>query len=408
MLASSGVNVFNSLGSNYTSVFAVRALFATGNEEAHRKLTAYLEKRYGGYATLTYKGRDALSIGLRAIIGDTPRAKVVINSFTCIALYDAVVENGFVPLFLDIEEGALNFSAVALARALDTEQSIRAVIIQNTLGTPAEVEKISLLCKERGIALIEDLAHSIGATYENGAEAGTVGDAVVLSFSQDKVVDGISGGALIMRNADFASRVDAPKGRVPLFRQLRDRFYPIITWNIRVLYSLGIGKALHTFARALHLLPRPLDGERELCVLPSWYAPLILGEFMRLETTALHRRTIATLYAQKLEKSSQIPRAVEKLRQSANLRFPIQTADRAALVARLARAGIHISDIWYDAPIAPKKYAARTSYTTGMCPRSDSLAEIIVNLPTHINISLSQAEKIADEVNSYLNHEAQC
>lgn len=400
------MNIFNSLGSNYTLPFALRALFAGGGEGSRQKLIAYLEKRYGGHATLTYKGRDALALALRASIGETEGAKVAINGFTCIALYDAVVESGYTPLFLDIDDGAVDFSAATLREALGRQPQVRAVVIQNTLGTPGEIEQIAELCRVRGIALIEDLAHSIGATYDNGREAGTMGDAVVLSFSQDKVVDGISGGAVIMHNASFASRVGAPKGHVPFARQCKDRLYPLITWNIRVLYPVGIGKALHALTRALRLLPRPLDGEQEQCMLPGWYASLILEEFTRLPKTAEHRRNIATLYANRLAKSSQLPQVVEKLRRSANLRFPIQTADRAILVAQLAHAGVYISDIWYDAPIAPKKYASRTSYTKGICPRSDSLADTIVNLPTHINTSLSQAERIAYEVNTYLDHES--
>src|SRR2546428_552227 len=69
--------------------------------------------------------------------------------------------------------------------------------IQNTLGYPCNIEEVKLICEQKKITLIEDLAHSIGTTYNNGVESGTMGDMTILSFSQDKIIDGISGGALI-------------------------------------------------------------------------------------------------------------------------------------------------------------------------------------------------------------------
>ena len=72
------------------------------------------------------------------------------------------------------------------------------------------------------------------------------------------------------------------------------------------------------------------------------------------------------------------------------------------LIAHLRTRGIHVSDTWYDAPIAPKKYADRIGYKKGTCPHAERLAERIVNLPTHINVSPMQAEKIAEEVNAFL------
>jgi dTDP-4-amino-4,6-dideoxygalactose transaminase len=78
------------------------------------------------------------------------------------------------------------------------------------------------------------------------------------------------------------------------------------------------------------------------------------------------------------------------------------------LIAHLRARGIHVSDIWYDAPIAPKKCAARVSYKKGTCPNAEYTAEHILNLPTHINVSRKMAKKIAGEVNYFLenNHGA--
>src|SRR3989344_2259459 len=56
------MNIFNSLGSNYTFAFAARILLAVSGSSHQKKLTEYLESRYGGKAVLTYKGREALRL----------------------------------------------------------------------------------------------------------------------------------------------------------------------------------------------------------------------------------------------------------------------------------------------------------------------------------------------------------
>lgn len=182
------MSIFNSLGSNYDFNFVLKSLFSRGNDD----LKSFLENKYKGQVTLVYKGREAIELAL----GNINKGSLVgINDFTCIAVYEAVKKAGMEVEYLDIDKGELNFSAETLKKAVN----VKAVIIQNTLGYPCDIEKIAQICKEKKIILIEDLAHSIGTRYENGEEAGMVGDFVVLSFSQDKIIDAVSGGALISR-----------------------------------------------------------------------------------------------------------------------------------------------------------------------------------------------------------------
>lgn len=182
------MSIFNSLGSNYDFKFVLKSLFLK-NDGGLKK---FLERKYKGQVTLTYKGREAIELALSGL----PKGSLIaINGFTCFAVYEAIKKAGHKALYLDIEKGELNFSPETLKRAVN----VKAVIIQNTLGYPCDIEKISQVCKENKIILIEDLAHSVGTRYENGKEAGMVGDFVALSFSQDKMIDVVSGGALIQR-----------------------------------------------------------------------------------------------------------------------------------------------------------------------------------------------------------------
>jgi len=118
----------------------------------------------------------------------------------------------------------------------------------------------------------------------------------------------------------------------------------------------------------------------------------------------VHRRSIARVYAEELDAQLVLRGISSTIDTSANLRFPILVNDRERLIEHLRRHGIHVSDIWYDAPIAPKKHIGKTTYRWGTCPQAEKLSDMMVNLPTHINVSSEAARKIAAEVNKFFNH----
>lgn len=386
------MSIFNSLGSNYDFQFVFKALFATGQDS---QLTSFLEDKYQGKATLLYKGRQALELALK--LAKLPEDScVAINGFTCFAVYEAIKKVRLNAEYLDIEKGDLNFSAETLEKAIKDNPSIKAVIIQNTLGYPCEIENISKICKEKNLILIEDLAHSIGTKYSNGKEARAVGGFVVLSFSQDKMIDGISGGALISKASPEESFY-----QITLSKQIRDRFYPLFTYLIRTTYSFGLGKILHFILKKLKLLSGPMDGGESIHLLPVWYHSLIESQFKNLNENLNHRKAIASIYAKLINPKFLSPKITEQISLSTNLRFPIFVKNRQSLINFLAENQIFISDIWYDAPIAPKKYLAQTDYS-GQCPNAELASEEILNLPTHINVSEKDADRISNLINQWL------
>src|SRR6185369_1626447 len=124
---------------------------------------------------------------------------------------------------------------------------------------------------------------------------------------------------------------------------------------------MGIGKAHHWVLKKLGWLSQPMGGKEKIVLhnLPGWYCRLALGRFKNLEMEIAHREKIAGIYASRLNNQPLLNLSVSK---SANLRFPILVKDRANLISHLKSRGIHVSDIWYDAPVAPKKWTAYTDY----------------------------------------------
>jgi perosamine synthetase len=392
--------IFNSLGSNYTFSFVLQSLLANNDTNHEVKLKNFLEKKYQGEAILLYKGREALRLALQII--NQKDAVVAICGYTCFAVYDPIVKENYDVEYLDIEKETFHFSFDTIKNHVEKNKKIKVLIVQNTLGYPCEIEKIAAYCKEKNIILIEDLAHAIGTVYDNGKEAGTLGDFTFLSFSQDKMIDGISGGALIVRNAKFKLKSSEEKlSEISFNKQLIDRSYPLFTFLIRKTYGFGFGKVLHKLLRTFKLLSNPMSDAGEIHTLASWYSSLILKEFENLEENLSHRRKIASVYTEKLNKGIVSEFVKQNILLSTNLRFPIIVEGRERLIKYLKQNGVFVSDIWYDSPVAPKKYQRLSNYDH-QCPDAEQVSEHMLNLPTHRNISEKDAERITKKINQWL------
>lgn len=391
------MNIFNSLGSNYNLSFILKSLLTFTADP--KPLENLLEEKYNGKVILVYKGRQALELALKSL--NLPSDfYVAINGFTCFAVYEAVKKTGLNCEYLDIERGELNFSPNNLERALQKNKKIKAVIIQNTLGYPCDIKEIQRICKKNSLILIEDLAHSVGARYAGGEEAGTVGDLTVLSFSQDKIIDGISGGALVVKNEKVFEQLSS----VPLTHQIIDRLYPFFTFKIRINYPFYFGKIIHKILKTFNLLSKPMNGvnSKNVYKMPNWYTVLIKSGFERFEENLSHRKKIASIYAALLNPEIISPKITSQINLSTNLRFPIFVNNRKDLVRYLSKRGIYISDIWYDAPVAPKKYLSQTDYNH-QCPNSELVSSAILNLPTHQKVHQQDAEIISHFINQWLS-----
>lgn len=392
--------VFNSLGSNYDLGFVTRSLFSLNLGNDSRKLINFLDKKYSGKSILLYKGREAIKIALK-ISGIPKGSKVGVNGFTCYVVYQAVTEAGYKPVYLDIGGRSLNFDV----KILEENRNIKALIIQNTLGNPVDVFPIKSFCDKNKIVLIEDLAHSVGSVYPNGAEAGCVGDLTAFSFSQDKVIDAVSGGALIVRNNKFEEFLeDVEYIKLPLKNQIHDRLYPLLTFLIRKLYPMGIGKPLHFFLKKIKALSDPIGNISAIGFhkLPEWYTSLILYRFIKYDEEIKHREKITKIYLQSINKQIISDQISGNYKVSSNIRFPIFVSDRNSLINHLKNNGVYVSDIWYDAPVAPSKLINKTDYTGG-CNKSEEISRQILNLPTNINVSEDDAERISALINKWQN-----
>ncbi len=175
---------------------------------------------------LGMKGAAALSSGTAAIhlammllkVGRGDR--VFCSSLTFAATANPIIYQGAEPVFIDADLQSWNMSLGALERALvdaEREGSLpKAVICVNLYGQSADLEPIGELCEQYGVALIEDAAESLGATYK-GRKSGSFGRFGILSFNGNKIITSSSGGALVSNDLEALSRARylATQARLP-------------------------------------------------------------------------------------------------------------------------------------------------------------------------------------------------
>lgn len=381
--------IFQSLGSNYNFLMVLKALFTRGRDDDRETLTRVLEKRYGGIAYLYDKGRDGLAAAVSAINAE----RIAINGTTCSVVVEALGHSGSEIVYLDVEKTG-HFSAAALKKALDSKQPPKAVVIQNTYGQPCDIIEIERIAHKHHLVLIEDLAHSIGQMYPDGREVGTVGDIVMLSFGRDKVIDVVNGGAIIVREPKLLKNMTAATETRVLKDQLRDRFYPLLSWLARRLYPIGVGKLITRYMYRFSLAEHSADGGiHPEYTMPNWQARLALAAFDELEVNLVRRRKIVSIYQEELAGLMPV--------ESPLVRAPLLTISRNEIIDHLESYRYYLADTWFDTPIGPSRKFRSMDYPKKSMPKSVIFARTVMNLPTHRNISYKKARALAHLIKEY-------
>lgn len=147
----------------------------------------------------TSSGTAALHLGLLSL-GVRGGDEVIIPSFVCTAVLNAVNSTGATPVVADIDPHTYNISVDSVKGAVT--QKTKAVIVPHMFGCPAEITELSNL----GIPIIEDCAQSVGANYK-GQKAGSFGVLSIFSFYATKVFTTGEGGMVVSDSEELISRI---------------------------------------------------------------------------------------------------------------------------------------------------------------------------------------------------------
>lgn len=173
-----------------------------GNLEHAR--TALMALTNGKHNLLTTSCTAALEMAMRCLnIG--PGDEVILPSFTFVSCANAVLQCGGTPVFVDIEDRTLNLDIPKVHAAI-TEKT-KAIMVVHYAGISCDMDALLAVAKAKGLYVLEDAAHAIGASYK-GAPLGTLGTFGCFSFHDTKNVTSGEGGALIINDPSFEERAE--------------------------------------------------------------------------------------------------------------------------------------------------------------------------------------------------------
>ena len=158
------------------------------------------------YALAVSSCSAALFLSLKAL--DLPRgATVLIPAFTFAAVPSSVLHAELTPVLVEVDDSLRIDMGDFRAKLPGAD----AVMISHMRGHTSDMDAIMAACDAAGIPVIEDAAHSLGASW-GGRKLGTLGRTGCFSFQSYKLVNAGEGGMLITDDADIAGRVAIMSG----------------------------------------------------------------------------------------------------------------------------------------------------------------------------------------------------
>lgn len=186
---------------------AVMVTFVAGGpagEIFESKVAEYCGREFGVGVT---SGTAALVLAVRAL-GLPPGSKVLLPAFTIVSSLYAVVENGHVPVIIDVDPLTWNADLESVQRAVQGGVDA-AILVQTYASAPPMLEIVEYLA-DANIPVIEDAAEGLGGA-QSGRRFGSFGELSILSFYANKLITTGEGGMVLTDDPVYAERVRASR-----------------------------------------------------------------------------------------------------------------------------------------------------------------------------------------------------
>jgi perosamine synthetase len=164
---------------------------------------AFAERVGAADAVAVSNCTTALQLALH-VSGVGPGDEVVVPSMSFIATANAVWQCGATPVFADVDPRTFNLDPDAAERAITS--ATKAIMPVHQLGLPADMDRFLALAERHGVALVEDAACAIGATYRS-RRIGSLGPPACFSLHPRKVITTGEGGMIAVQDPAVAARL---------------------------------------------------------------------------------------------------------------------------------------------------------------------------------------------------------
>jgi len=166
------------------------------------------EKRFsalfgnGNAAVALGSGTDALHLSY-ILAGINEGDEVIAPVFTCTATNIPLLYERAVVRFADVQPATLNIDPEHVRRLVN--EKTKAIVCVHYGGLPCDMKELAEIAASRGIPVIEDAAHALGATYL-GQPIGSISEFTMFSFQAIKHITTGDGGMLILKDASLKEK----------------------------------------------------------------------------------------------------------------------------------------------------------------------------------------------------------
>ena len=300
-------------------------------------------------------GTAALNLALSLF--DIKNKEVILPSLSFVSTAHSIVENGGIPVFVDIELSTLCIDPKKIKQAVSKKTT--AIIPVHFGGMPCNLDEIRSIGQSFGLEIIEDAAHAVGTTWKKYRKIGTHGSAVCFSFHPVKNLAMPTGGLISLNHKNhkkFEKILNSRRWCGITDRKETDYDVKEIGWN----YYMN-----------------------------EFSAVIGLQQLKKLDRLNKNRKNIAKKYFEEINLEAKMPFDYNC---SYHL-YWILVKNRQKFREKLRKNGIE-TGTHYKPIHLMKMYKRKNSL-----PITESVGKQIVTLPIHPNLKKSEIEKIINSVN---------
>jgi len=333
-----------------------------------------LEKEVAAYVNAPFavgcaSGTDALYLALLAQ-GVGPDDEVITTPFTFVATAGSIARTGAKPVFVDIRPDTFNINVDLIEKAIT--KKTRAIIPVHLFGLAADLRPIMEFASKYNLAVIEDAAQGIGATYY-GEKVGSIGNFGCFSFFPSKNLGCAGDGGMITARE----------------REMADRLRLLRAHGSRAKYHSEI---IGTNSR-----------------LDTLQAAILSVKLRHLDTWSDARRERAKIYQQsfadrKIGEAITLPVAPSNYGHVYN-QYVIRSKQRDALRDYLQEQGVPTA-IYYPEPLHLQPAFSYLGYKAGSLPESEAACEESLALPIYPELRPEDQEHVVEAITDFCNSQS--
>ncbi len=343
-------------------------------EEFEERIAEYCGAKYG---VAVCNGTAALHAAC-AVTGISSGDEAITTPITFAATANAIVYCGGRPVLADIREDTQNIDPDEIRKRISAQT--KAILPVDFTGHPADLEEIKLLAGEKGIVVIEDASHALGAEYK-GQKVGSLADMTIFSFHPVKHITTGEGGMILTDNKDFYEKLRAFRhhGIVKENPSLESWYYEIFNpgYNFRI---------------------------------TDFQCALGISQLRKLDAFVDRRREIVAKYNDAFKGVKEIitPTEIGNVRSAYHiyiiqLRLELLSTDKNEIFNALKAENIGVNVHYVPLHIHPF-YQREFGYKKGDYPKAEKYYERAITLPVFPQMSNGDVEDVIGAVRKVILH----